>query len=393
MVLDWLACEIDEVFIPATENQLLIDYVHSIIRQNLNLKGVKIGDDESEIQLKSAINTLLLKPDYPLIQFWTLKLVYPDWSTMDLETLKKMSRSFDPYYNKLDHALNHPLRKNYLSFAKRYIAPFILLRSVLVSQKLDIDKIIDKPALLFNHLMEEYDELVQKGREKVWRATMRALFFILITKISLAFILEMPFDRILTGRVDYLSLVINVTLPPLLMFAAGTFIKSPPKKNYINVASSIIGIITNNQIENKPFLLVKPKKPSSFLIFNTAYSLFTLGVLGLVIWLLVYLNFNFVSILLFFFFISVVSFFSFRIRNIALELAMKRSRDDTLTSVVELIFLPFIRIGRTVSDRFAAFNPAILFLDFLIEAPLKTIIKILNSWFRFINTKKEELEF
>jgi len=32
-------------------------------------------------------------------------------------------------------------------------------------------------------------------------------------------------------------------------------------------------------------------------------------------------------------------------------------------------------------------------LDLLIEAPLKTIIKVVNSWLRFINAKKEELEF
>ncbi|MDO8444051.1 MAG: hypothetical protein Q7S80_00925 [bacterium] len=71
---------------------------------------------------------------------------------------------------------------------------------------------------------------------------------------------------------------------------------------------------------------------------------------------------------------------------------MKRSRDDALTSTLEFIFLPFIRIGRYLSDRIAAFNPFILALDFLIEAPLKSIIKITNLWFKFINTKKEDLE-
>jgi hypothetical protein len=393
MVIDWLSCEIDNVLRPEYENDILLNYTYNMLKPNLDLTSSRVSEFDNEVQLKISIYILLLKPDYPLVQFWALKTVYSDWDTKTTDEMKKIARSFDPYYNKIDRALNHPLRKNYLSFTKRYIAPFVVLRSVLVSQGLNIEKIKSKPGMLFDMMMSEYENLVQKGRSKVWRGTMRALFFILMTKVTLAFIIEAPFDRMIAGKVDYLSLIINVSLPPILMFIAGTFVKSPPKKNYILVANAIASMLSKGKIEDKPFSLIRPKNSSSFLIFNLFYSLLTLSILAAVIWLLVYLRFNIVSIFFFFFFVSVVSFFSFRIRNIALELAMKRTKDDAITSIVELIFLPFIRIGRAVSDKFAAFNPLILFLDFIIEAPMKTIIKILNSWFKFVNTKKEELEF
>ena len=309
------------------------------------------------------------------------------------EEIKKIGWSFDPFYNKIDRALNHPMRKRYSTYIKRNIAPFILLKNVLSKPTFDQDQITEKPFILRNLVMEQYTEVINIGRRKVWTATIRALIFILLTKISLAFILEIPFDKYTTGKIDLPSLLINISLPPFLMFIAGTFIKTPPKRNYQVINEAFSNIAMNDRIDDKNFSLANTKKPASFVIFNVVYSAITLGILAGVIWLLIYLRFNIISITLFFFFVSVVSFFAFRIRNIALELAMRRAKDDALTSAMELIFLPFIRIGKYISDRFTAFNPLILALDFLIEAPLKTVIKIFNSWLKFINSKKEDLEF
>jgi hypothetical protein len=393
MIIDLLACEINEMFRPSKENDIILDFVYDFISPNLEMGDAKISSEDNETQLKLAIFNLILKPDFPLVQHWVFKRVYPDIFISQPEEIKKIARSFDPYYNKIDRILNHPLRKNYISYAKRYIAPFILLRAVLIAQRVDLEHFVEKPALLQELVMNEYERLTEIARQKVWRGTFRALIFILLTKISMAFIIEVPFDHFFTGSVDYISLLINVSLPPTLMLIAGTFVKSPPQNNTKLVGNSIKNIIENRPIDDKKVTLLRIKKPASYLIFNIFYTLFSTVILAGVIWLLLLFNFNFVSIGLFFFFVSVVSFFSFRIRNIALELAMKRSKDDALTSVLELFFLPFIRIGRAISDRFAAFNPAILFLDLLIEAPLKTIIKVVNSWLRFINAKKEELEF
>ena len=390
-IIDWLACEIDEFLRPDKSEKIIVDYTYNILIKSLDLSDVRIDQTENEIQLKGAIYGFILKPDYAQIQFWFLKHIYPDWQSWSDEEVKKMALSFDPYYNKIDHALNHPYRKNYIQFTKRLIPPFMLLYSVLKNEKIKISDLEAKPSSLHDSIMAEYNIKVAQARDKVWRGTFRALIFILLTKISLAFILEIPFDRYISGTVDLVSLLINISLPPLLMLFAGTFVKSPSRRNYKTISDSTINLLTRNQIDNKKYTLIKGRS-NAFLAFNIIYLILSLAILSAVIWLLIYLRFNIVSIILFFFFVSVVSFFSFRIRNIALELAMKRGRDDALTSILELFFMPFVRIGKFFSDRFAYFNPMILALDFLIEAPLKIVIKIMNSWLRFINAKKEELE-
>jgi hypothetical protein len=393
MLIGWMSCEINEIFHPSKERDVFLDFVTDRVRNNLSLQGSRVSEEDNDIQLKLAIYSLVLKPDYYLLQYWLLKTIYPNWSDLSEEEIKKIARSFDPYYNKLDHALNHPNRKNYLIYVKRNIAPFTLLYRVLVSEKIDLAKIKEKPHILHTLIMERYDKAIRAARDKVWRGTIRALIFILFTKISLAFLLEIPFDRLFEGGINYVTLIINVTLPPLLMLVSGTFVKSPPVTNYKTVSDAVNNLISKGAIQDKKFSLIKRKNTFLEDFFSYAYLLVTLAILVGAIWLLLYLKFNILSIILFFVFVSAVSFFSFRIRNIALELAMKRSKDDAITSSMELIFLPFIRIGRYLSDRIAAFNPFILALDFIIEAPLKTIIKLTNSWLRFINSKKEDLEF
>lgn len=391
-IIDWAACELNDVFNPSQENEYLLEFTYSILKKGIELNSSKVSEAEAEIQLKIAILSLIFKPDFSQIEFWILKNIYPAWEKYEKDDLKKFARSFDPYYNKIDKALNFSFKNRFLQYAKRNITPFILFRHLLNSQSIDFSTIKENTILLKNLLLEVYDSLIVASRKKVWRGTIRALVFILLTKISLAFILEIPFDRMIEGSVHYLSLIVNISLPPVLMFVAGTFVKSPKPRNREIVAEAITNILTKDKVDDKVFPLIQKRAVNSYMIFNFLYTIFSISILVVVIWLLLRLEFNILSIILFFLFVSVVSFFSFRIRNIALELAMKRSKDDALTSTIEFIFLPFIRIGKGISERFARFNPIILALDFLIEAPFKTIIKIINSWLRFINSKKEELE-
>jgi len=391
IIINLCACEIEELILPKSENDVILDFTHDVLRKNLDTQDL-ISESENEIQLKIAIFYLLLKPDIHLVQYWLLKKYYPKWHSYSDEEVKNFAKSFDLYFNQIDKSINHPRRFRYLQFTKKYIGPFRVLKAALMSNNFTVDILHDQPGRLITASMETYNSMVAETKKRVWRGITRALIFLLVTKISLAFLLEVPFDRMFMGEVNYLTLAINVTLPPLLMLITGSFIHTPSKKNYHVVRDSLISILYENKIEDKEFKLEEEKAPS-YNLFNLIYSLATLAILYGVIRLLFVLKFNFFSIILFFIFVSAVSFFSFRIRNLAQELIVRKTRDNTLTSFVELIFLPFIRIGRYISNQLSYFNPFILILDFLIEAPLKTIIRIANSWKRFINKKKEELEY
>ena len=69
-------------------------------------------------------------------------------------------------------------------------------------------------------------------QDKLRILALKAIVYIFITKMLLAFIIEYPVSLFIYGTVDYFSLIINTIIPPLLMFLIATFTKIPDAKKY-----------------------------------------------------------------------------------------------------------------------------------------------------------------
>jgi hypothetical protein len=55
------------------------------------------------------------------------------------------------------------------------------------------------------------------------------------------------------------------------------------------------------------------------------------------------------------------------------------------------LMLPFLNAGFFLSKGLAKINFFSVFLDFIIEAPLKSIIEVFEEWTSFMREKKEEV--
>jgi hypothetical protein len=117
-----------------------------------------------------------------------------------------------------------------------------------------------------------------------------------------------------------------------------------------------------------------------FLLFIGAvsYGLFSFG-------------FNAVSIFFFLFFLSLVTFFGFKIRGSRRELVMVEGSGGLSSAVFDIFFLPIVRAGRWISLRAPRINILLFFFDFIIEAPFKAAIKLVEGWLAFLREKKEEI--
>lgn len=391
-LVNLMACEIEELIIPRPQDDTLVDFVYDIVNPGFDLRGAIIEEKDHELQLKLAIYGQLFKPDIWSVKYRILKMIHQNWNTITIDEVKTLARGIDPFLNALERPLHQRLKNRYLMGCRKVIAPFLVMNSALSSDLL-IGDVADNPDnAVKNVLMDTYKSLKKNFHITVWRGIWRALIFIFITKMLLAFVVEIPVDHLLYGEIFYTALAINLSLPPLLMFLAGLSIRPIKPGNDTAMDNVLDSILNQNIIEDFKFR-VKAGKPSSFFkVLSYFYSIFSLFVLGLVIYSLVLIHFNFVSIILFFLFVSAVAFFSFRIRSSARTLEIEKESEGTITSLVELIFLPFVRLGRILSAQFARYNPFFFMLDFLIEAPLKTIIRFLRNLVKFIAFKKEELE-
>lgn len=73
------------------------------------------------------------------------------------------------------------------------------------------------------------------------------------------------------------------------------------------------------------------------------------------------------------------------------ELEVVSSQQNGFTFARDLFYLPFVVIGRWLSEKYARVNLVTLILDMVIELPLKTILRLVRQWAAFINAKKDEI--
>lgn len=83
--------------------------------------------------------------------------------------------------------------------------------------------------------------------------------------------------------------------------------------------------------------------------------------------------------------------FGFRVRSTANELMLTGNREGLFGYLINNLSLPFLNFGVLLSKGIAKLNILIVIMDFLIEAPLKTIIEVIEEWTTFMREKREEV--
>jgi hypothetical protein len=125
--------------------------------------------------------------------------------------------------------------------------------------------------------------------------------------------------------------------------------------------------------------------------FNLMYGFFFLLIFGGATWGLLQLEFSFLHILIFFVFLSTASFLGFRLSRQIRELEVVQGQQDGVSMLRDFLYIPFVVVGRWMSERYARINIVAMTLDMVIELPLKTVLHLVRQWGAFITSKKDEL--
>jgi hypothetical protein len=209
-----------------------------------------------------------------------------------------------------------------------------------------------------------------------------------------ALILEIPLSKIFYGEVNQMSILINTFFPPILMLLILMFFQLPGSKNTQKIYQRIIEIIDSDQsFETKPVLIKKyqkQKKPALILGFTIFYILTFFITLSLIYEILTFLHFNLISQIIFIFFVSLVTFFSYRIKQLVNEYKLDE-KEGVLTPIFDFFFMPILSLGKWLSQEVARLNFFIFIFDFIIEAPFKLLFEVIEEWIAFVKKRKEEI--
>lgn len=392
MVLGLASSEIDEVIVSPKKREALINFFYQAILGQIRVSG----HDERYVNMQTyiAVERAYAQSDDALISFHLLKLIVPEWSSLEADQIPKQLAALTQNLQLISQSLHDPLGEPLQRFVRKHTAPYLLLRDFFFETGSKAGEIISDTVQLEQRLAQIAASRYQEIGAKVRRAVVRSIIYIFLTKMLFALALEAPFDIFITKRLAFLPLTINTLFPPVLLFLVAGLISVPGPENTQRLIERIKKILYQfDALKNETdIFLPKPqsRRPLLTAVFSFLYLLTFLISFGLISLFLTKLHFNIASQIIFVFFVTLVSFFAYRIRASAKEYEMVE-RQGFLEPLVDFFFLPILRAGHVLSREIARLNIFIFLFDFILEAPLKVIFEVAEEWIRFVRTKKEEI--
>lgn len=394
-IRDWLikiaAVEIDRMLVPPYREDALTNLFFSALENSVELPQETDKEGRDRLVYLAAARAAV-RADASLLSFLLLNAYYPGWLKNDEEAIEEVKKNLPQIYAKIQTELTHPSKEPLLRFFSRRKAPLLILADLAEKESLETvqDSLQEEnEEALLSLLSNIYRERFRYSRNRFNRAATRAIIYIFLTKILFLLLLELPFEKIFFGEVNFITLGINLTLPPVVLFLIVNAINLPGEKNERKVTDYTLAILKTGKIPTEIFIFNPRLKPKVFSLFRSLYwaslALILVGTFSLFL----KIGFSIPSTVIMILFLSLVIFFGFLIREQAREL-MLEEKEGLLTPVVNFLSLPFIRAGRFLSGQLTRFNILIFLLDVFLEAPFKAFFRIAQHAVRFVKEKHEE---
>lgn len=393
-LLDIITCEIEESLKPqsAQIQTNLSFFIYQVLRQKIKIEDLK--EDQKDAYFLVAIEKVFGKSDTAYLRYHLFITFYKALNSYSDKELKNIIPKLPSIFKKIDDMITNPYVDNLVKFTRKQMPPFLVLFSLIKSKPAEMNSILTNREKLWNEVDQKCREKYQQLGGRVRTLAVRSFIYILLTKMIFAIILEIPISNYFYGEVSRDAIIINSLFPPILMVIILGFFKMPGEENTRKIFQRIVDIIDEDKsFETKVAFFPKkssPKRPILIFGFTVFYSLTFLVTFSLIYEALKYINFNLVSMIIFVFFVSVVTFFSYRIRQITKELRLEE-KTGVLSPLVDFFFMPILSMGKFFSSEIAKLNFFIFIFDFIIEAPFKLIFEVVEEWISFVRKRKEEI--
>ncbi len=347
---------------------------------------------EKEMQIYLAIHRSLTRSDEEIMRYHLLLKEYPQWAQADQTALNEVCNSFYKFYDEIEKHLNHPIRFKLFRIMQKQVAPFKVFQDLIIKNPSPKNTLAN-PTDLEQKVREICLSKYLKIQQKVNQGIIRSILYIFITKVVFAMLIEVPYELYRFSTLRYIPIAINIVIPPAMMFLIGLTIKAPGENNTQRILAKLKTIVYDqaNPTVTKFYLNSPIRNNLLNQIFIFIYLLMFILVFGVITYLLNQLHFTIVGMLIFFIFLSLVLLFGFRVRFTASELKVTSDREGFFIHIFNNLTMPFLSTGVYLSKGLAKLNFFTLILDFLIEAPLKTVIEVVEEWTSFIREKREEV--
>ncbi|KKT57768.1 MAG: hypothetical protein UX91_C0005G0054 [Candidatus Amesbacteria bacterium GW2011_GWB1_47_19] len=289
--------------------------------------------------------------------------------------------------------VNHPLFNRLSVVVRKITGPLVLVRDIYFSDPTGFEYVLADADIFKDKAMRVLSEQLRLLRGRMSTAGWRSLIYVFLTKMLFALILEIPIDRWLRGNVAWMTLTVNTVFPVGLMWVLTANIRLPggrDQEKLVKKAWLAVSGEPGKWLEGEEVIFRKETKGVRFNTFLVVYAIFSAVVFGLILGVLFKAGFSVISGLIFIFFVTVVSFFAYRIRQTA-QIYSQRTGRGLGSSVGDMLMLPIVAVGSWLSLGVSKLNFLVFVFDFILEAPFKMILRVLDNWFDFLSGKRDEV--
>lgn len=391
-IISQAAAEINEALSPDEKENAMVNFMYSHLVEHLAFLNNRTEKKEKNLQIYVAILKTFAKADQTALRYALLKLYQPNWQKITQQESISFCPEITKLKNQIDAHLKHPLSFQLTRVIRPQAVFFLMLKKVMEKNPETLRETISNPAILEEKTTEVAKASYHNIHSKLIGTIFRVIIYIFLTKTILAFALELPYDYLILKQINWPILLINVVFHPILMFLVAMTIRVPGEKNTKIIVQEIKKIVYGQERK----ILFKPKRSMkrgsfTYLTFNFIYLIMFAISFGIVISALRFLHFNILSGILFVFFLTIVSFFGFRLRNLAKRFSVLPRKDNLTNFILDFISLPIIRVGRFLATNFAKINILLFILDFIIETPFKMLVEFFEKIVSFVREKREEI--
>ncbi|MBI4714283.1 hypothetical protein HY771_03830 [Candidatus Uhrbacteria bacterium] len=394
-LLDVLSTEIEYLVAPPCVDESLASCAYQTLKSRVQWETSIVAEADRDLQLYIAVHRSVLKSNRATLRYRILTLYYPTWRTIqpDDPLVKEIATNLKKVIESIEAQIHHKAADFVYRFVRRHSIVFHLIADIAKDNPQAFSDAITSgdtntiDSAITSAVKERYGAF----RARLSRTVIRAAFFLLLTKSILAILVEYPYELFVLHTTDYLPLAVNILFPPLLLSFAGLSVRIPKKKNNEKILEETHAFLGIG--EDATFALRRRAWGGGALwaIFHFVYLLVFVAVVTLIAWGLNTLGFNSLSIFFFLFFLSLVAYFGLRIRNTRQEYLVIESGGGFFGILGDMLFLPIVRAGRWIAMRAPRVNIFLFFFDFIIEAPFKATIDLIESWLAFLREKREEI--
>lgn len=370
-----VANELRETRIKEAFAQFAFDYFKQHIAPENLFEGSEPQDFDPALYM--AVHLALLKSDAPIIRGALLQRYHA--TPEQTEAYIAVNQQLDALFaSKTVDKLTH--------YVDRQGAPLRILNRMLEEYP-DMPQLLAKKSRFLASFEGQVQNEYTSISKRVTRGIVKSVIFLIITKFLVGIAIEVPYDIIVHGSILWLPLLFNLFFPPVYMVLLRATLSQPGPANTARLVKQAEEILYGEGGRQ----LVRSKSTFSA-IYNVFYALFFLLVFAGVSWLLMtYLHFEIPHLIVFFIFLSGASFLGFRLSRMIREIESVDSQQNSITVTRDFLYMPFVVVGRWISEKYSQVNFVAMALDMLIELPLKTVLRAIRQWSAFINTKKDQL--